>query len=345
MRPAETPLHPRSRHRNCARTERLTTMIRNNNAPRAQHRAPDLLAPSGQGSRRVRRWLAPTLAGLLVLGGGLLGATRSTPRASLLAMGSASASGPVAGTSCTGSDLAFEAGPTAAFEGRAIQRIAVTTTRATPCSFGSSGVTLDHLLLRDGTAWGPTLRPAAAPDVVLEPATTGFLDLSASGSCPGAGSDLADGGVLSGVTIALGAARRQVSGLSLDVFCGGLQVAPLVVPELPTDPVTGPLVAAVRVLGTASSGLPLRYDVILTNTTDADYSFGDSCPTYTQSLNTGPVASFSAQLDCAGAGIPAGQSRSFAMTVPVPADATPGLAKLGWQLDAGAFAGSLVTVV
>ena len=118
---------------------------------------------------------------------------------------------------------------------------------------------------------------------------------------------------------------------------------PFVVPGSPAppepDPVDSlPIDVTISPLPPAPPGGTLEYTVTLTNVSayDKPLNLAAFCPTYTESLFL-PGASAAIQthlaLNCGPAGVLAANvPLTFAMRLPIPADAPPGTATLVWQL-------------
>jgi Protein of unknown function (DUF4232) len=124
-----------------------------------------------------------------------------------------------------------------------------------------------------------------------------------------------------------------------DMFFNGL----LAVPGTPTapepDPVdTLPVAVTLSPLPPTPPGGILDYTVTLTNVSPFDKSLNLAalCPTYTERLSfTGSRAAVDIHLalNCGPAGVLAAHfPMTFAMRLPIPADAPPGTASLVWQL-------------
>ena len=113
-----------------------------------------------------------------------------------------------------------------------------------------------------------------------------------------------------------------------------------------------PISAALALPDTVRAGSTLRFTVTLTNTGDVPVSWDAECPTYRMGL---PALSVNVPgperfLNCVGSGpLLPGQGMSFAMELPVPADAAVGATRVFWDLDLSfaykAVAEGTVTVV
>ena len=138
--------------------------------------------------------------------------------------------------------------------------------------------------------------------------------------------------------------------------CGGVfGVEPFAaVPPRAPEPVRHeyPISATLALADTVRAGSTLRFTVTLTNTGDVPVSWDAECPTYRMGL---PALSVNVPgperfLNCVGSGpLLPGQGMSFAMELPVPADAAVGATRVFWDLDLSfaykAVAEGTVTVV
>jgi hypothetical protein len=141
-------------------------------------------------------------------------------------------------------------------------------------------------------------------------------------------------------------------GLTLTVVCGlamssfGLQPRYTGTTAAPGSP--GSLDARIELPQSVARGATLSYTVTLANPTSRAVALASACPAYTEGLYTQSAqVRGSYRLNCAAAGsLAPNATATFAMELQVPETASPGVAKVGWNLDTptGPAAGGIVTV-
>lgn len=104
--------------------------------------------------------------------------------------------------------------------------------------------------------------------------------------------------------------------------------------QTPTPALTAaPVSVAVNGLNTATPGEHFRYEVTLTNSSNASYAL-TPCPAYDEGLKTPNGFSVTYELNCdAAIAIPAGGSESFEMYLDIPASIPAGTFELTWGIE------------
>jgi uncharacterized repeat protein (TIGR01451 family) len=129
------------------------------------------------------------------------------------------------------------------------------------------------------------------------------------------------------------------SGISTGVLA---QDNPYAADELVSPGDFAPLAISVDAPKAATAGGTLSYDVTLTNKGKHNVAFGDSCPTFIETVNIdGTISTETYKLNCASADhVAPGQADTFKMQVKLPAKR--GQAKILWTINGGNSNGVLV---
>lgn len=262
---------------------------------------------------------------------------------------------PPAYPACTAAQLAGSSAPGGAAAGNLLSVVVLTNTSRTPCSLSGYPTSLVGVHA-DGTR--TTLSPMRGNGMFddqfswpanLRPGQSGRLGIATSDGCgpaqtPGALTDPATSypaelvGLPGGGTVRATATFNAVCGVGVTTFG---------TPPPPAPPAGAypDLQAKASLPSTAVAGATLRYTVTLTNTGSHPLSL-TPCPVYTEGLYTTVADAHSYRLNCSTVhAIAAGDSVTYAMRIPVPANYT-GAAKFGWSIpnSASAFTGTVIAI-
>lgn len=272
---------------------------------------------------RLRQWLVGSLLCVLLLVAAIWSTAGVFNRRQVVA---------AAPAQCTESEVRLTAGSRGIMNGLFDQEIRITNTSPIACLLSGYPGMADaggNILARPG----PNIPNLISGD--LARGESGQFFLMAPISCPSQASGA--GGLINSAYITLpgGGGATEVTGVSFNEACGGLEVSPAGFSPDPAS--TAPdsyaeLTYSINLPGQANLGATVPYKVVISNATSAAISLSP-CPTATETMFDGAAHKRNIQLDCAAAAIAPGAQLIVSGAIEIPQTENATAVKVAWTLN------------